>query len=497
VLPGALWLLGGLAVAGAVVSPLGWCGSWEQDAMSRGILVEQVGLQYADGQAGGAGDGGQLPDPVFVLCMGRSGSTLLRLILDTHPELACPPETNIAALCSQLAVVWSLIEGAPLALHRGDEPPVIPDAAIAGIRQTMDLMTGPYLGRRGKRLYCDKSLGTARYAELLMRIYPGARFICLFRHPMDVISSGLEACPWGLNGYGFDAYIAGSPGNAVMALARYWHDQAHEIAAVQEKYPGACHRVRYEDMVADPERVAAGIFEFIGVQPVPGIAQAVFTGDHERFGPADHKIWHTSVISPGSVGRGDSVPAGMIPPPVLESINQLLDDLGYIPVDENWGTADMPASMLAAAVGDGNMAGQEARLPEAAVLSDRLATGLARADRAFAEQWRERLAETFTVVMRQPNGQGSQSWYVDLSSGTLADDGEEAHWAIVGTAQGWREVLAGRLNLSVALRRNDLRYCDFGENDVYDSQARIALLADLLDLPSWAVNPAQGAALAG
>jgi protein-tyrosine sulfotransferase len=59
-----------------------------------------------------------LSDPVFVLCIGRSGSTLLRLILDTHPELACPQETNIPALCSQLTLVWSLIEGAPLALQR-------------------------------------------------------------------------------------------------------------------------------------------------------------------------------------------------------------------------------------------------------------------------------------------------------------------------------------------------------------------------------------------
>jgi hypothetical protein len=48
-------------------------------------------------------------DPVFVLCMGRSGSTLLRFLLDAHPELACPPETSLPALCGQLSVVWSLI----------------------------------------------------------------------------------------------------------------------------------------------------------------------------------------------------------------------------------------------------------------------------------------------------------------------------------------------------------------------------------------------------
>jgi protein-tyrosine sulfotransferase len=302
----------------------------------------------------GRGDGRQQMDPVFVLCMGRSGSTLLRLILDTHPDLACPPETNIPALCSQLAVVWSLIEGAPLALQRGDAPPKVPDAAIAGIRQTMDLMTAPYLKRRGKRQYCDKSLGTAPHTELLTRIYPATRFICLYRHPMDMISSGLEACPWGLSGYGFDQYIAGSPGNAVMALGRYWHDQAQGIAAVEETHPDLCHRVRYEDMVREPERTAAGIFDFIGVGQVPGIAQAVFAREHERFGPADHKIWHTGRISPDSIGRSDSVPVGLIPPPILESINELLGKLGYVPIDERWGTADRPASLL---VSDGDDAG--------------------------------------------------------------------------------------------------------------------------------------------
>jgi hypothetical protein len=41
------------------------------------------------------GNGGRPADPVFVLCVGRSGSTLPRLLLDTHPDLAWPPETNI------------------------------------------------------------------------------------------------------------------------------------------------------------------------------------------------------------------------------------------------------------------------------------------------------------------------------------------------------------------------------------------------------------------
>jgi Sulfotransferase family len=155
-----------------------------------------------------SGCAGLSADPVFVLCNGRSGSTLLRFLLDAHPDLACPPETNLPALCAQLATVWSLIEGAPLSANRGDEPPEVPAAAIAGVRATMDRMVGSYLARRGKKRYCDKSLGTARFAPLLTRVYPQARFVCVYRHPIDVIASGAEACPWGLNGYGFDPYIA-------------------------------------------------------------------------------------------------------------------------------------------------------------------------------------------------------------------------------------------------------------------------------------------------
>ncbi len=106
---------------------------------------------------------------------GPVGSTLLRFLLDAHPDLACPPETSLPALCTQLAVVWSLIEGAPLAAERGDAPPQVPDAAVKGIRRMLDEMTWSYLERRGKRLFCDKSLGSARHADLLRQIStPGA-----------------------------------------------------------------------------------------------------------------------------------------------------------------------------------------------------------------------------------------------------------------------------------------------------------------------------------
>jgi hypothetical protein len=429
--------------------------------------------------------------PVYVLCNGRSGSTLLRFLLDAHPDLACPPETNLPGVAGQLATVWSLIEGAPLSAERGDEPPEIPDAAIAGVRRTMDEMTASYLARRGKKRYCDKSLGTARFAELLLRIYPEAKFLCLYRHPMDVIASGIEACPWGLNGYGFDPYIASTPGNAVWALARFWVDSAGATLAAEERFAASCHRVRYEDLVAEPETVAAGIFEFLGVDQQPGISDRCFSPERERFGPADYKIWHTSRISGTSVGRGWSLPAGLIPPPVTQVMTELTGKLGYLPVDDKWGTAAVPADLRvtgACAAADGAVAA-----PELSAIVDLLSAGLSRIEGGFARRWGACASESFTVVSvpDAAAGGGRESrWRVNLAARTLTSvdrDGEDdTGWDIVGSVGSWRAVLAGHTNLGVAMRRCELRYCDSGESDPVVADARIAMLAELLGLmPSW------------
>lgn len=347
--------------------------------------------------------GGDSPDsdPVFVLCAARSGSTLLRFMLDAHPDLACPPETNVPSLCGQLATVWSLIEGAPLSANRGDEP----------------------------------------------------------------------------------------------ALARFWADNAELIAAAEEQHPERCRRVRYEDLVEDPQAVADGIFEFLRVAPVPDITARMFASERERFGPADFKIWSTSRVSGESVGRGWDVPAGMIAPPELERVNALASRLGYVPVDNGWGTTGRPADLRADASGHtpGTAGGNMGDL--AALAGERLTAGLARADAGFADRWRSCGAEPFRVVITPdtPRGDGGNGWLVNLAAGTLtlADEGDEdgaddgAEWEMVGAAAVWRQVLEDGINFSLAMRRNVLRYCDADSAGPVIAEMRAAMLADLLGLTSW------------
>ena len=438
---------------------------------------------------------GSFANPVFVLCNGRSGSTLLRFLLDAHPDLACPPETNLPGLCAQLATVWSLIEGAPLSAKRGDEPPDIPEAAIAGVRETADRMVGSYLSRRGKKRYCDKSLGTARYAELLSRVYPEALFICLYRHPMDVVASGVEACPWGLNGYGFDPYIAATPGNTVMALANFWADNARATLAVEERFPDRCFRLRYEDLVAEPEATAAALFEFLCVAPAPGVSENCFSAERERFGPGDHKIWHTSQITADSVGRGWSVPVAMIAPQLVTAINELTARLGYLAIDDDWGTTQPPADMRDLASSPppapGPPASGSTGQPYSGRLEEQLRAGLAiTRDAKISQRWEPHAGETFVMaaVTKDP-GHPAEYWLVDLAARTVSPVTREAQensdWDLIGSAEAWERVLDGEINLSVALRSCQIRYCDNGDSTPLAADARIGIAAHLLGLARW------------
>ena len=454
---------------------------------------------------GGARAGGPLAGPVFVLCAARSGSTLLRFLLDAHPALGCPPESDLPALCAHLAGVWSLLEGAPLAAQQ-DGTPVVPAPALTGIRQTADLMIRSYLARRGKALYCDKSLGAARHAELLGQLFPGAKFICLYRHPMDMMASGIEASPWGLKGYGFEPYAAESPGNAVQALARFWSDHTAAILAAEEQFADRCHRVRYEDLVADPEAVADGIFRFIGVPPVQGISTSCFAPERERLGPADYKIWHTSRITAGSVGRGWSLPAALITPPVTKTVNELADKLGYLGIDEAWGIAETapdprrpragaPAAPVAAA-----RAVDTRQMPRVfLVMGDLLQSGLFRVSDRFARRWGTFATESFVLVATS-QAAGSARWRVDLAARTVTlteasrgDEGSlgEAAWQLTGPADVWERVVRGTANLNVVLRRRELRYCDTGQG-APTTVTRIGVLADLLGITSWRSPNAPG-----
>jgi len=70
------------------------------------------------------GETGPTPSnaPIFILSAARSGSTLLRYILDHHPEIACPPESNLSVAAEAMSFsTFSIVTNETIARQKSTE----------------------------------------------------------------------------------------------------------------------------------------------------------------------------------------------------------------------------------------------------------------------------------------------------------------------------------------------------------------------------------------
>ncbi len=449
-------------------------------------------------------------DPVFILTASRSGSTLLRFILDTHPDFACPPETMITAACVSLLRSSDILENAGSGHNRlVTESASLPEAALDTVRDTVDRIYSRYLGRRAKPRWCDKSLDNLLNAELLAELYPQARFICLYRHCMDVIASGAECSPWGVSRFGFDPYVAEHPGNTVAAIGSYWAECARTILAFEVSHPERCHRVRYEDLVSTPEETAAGLLTFLGAAPMPGITTACFETPHEGDGPGDEKIWFTTKVSTDTLGRGFRVPAAALPQMLREEINESLATLGYRAVADDWNNTAravdprLPETIATAADGSqGRQAGQDADgagalAPVVAAIERRIHS---RSPVEVAEcviRWPALAAQSVTLVVADDRESSELTWTFPPGPDT-AEPSSEAPAAfstatvsagpvatMIAGSEVWQAVLDGRANVITELRHGRLRCLN--RRDAYrlrsDEVHALAWLLGLAQVP--------------
>lgn len=449
----------------------------------------------------------RLDEPVIVLTCGRSGSTVLRFILDAHPKLACPPETRIVELCSQMGTTFKLLEG-PVAAERS----ALSDPAAASVRNWITAAFGSYLVREGKSRWCEKSIGAADSAGRFLGLFPKARFICLYRDCLDVIDSVLEACPFGLRGYGVEQFGAAHPGNSVAAVADYWGTHTRAIIEFEKRHLDRCVRVRYEDLVADPDGESARIFTFLGEEPIAGIAGASLVAGRVLFGPSDHKIWATAGISDESVGRGARLPVQAIPAGVRALLDGLLEQLGYPGLAaragesarsgeaaRGAGTAGTPAGALSPVARDAPAAGGQRVTTTVGQLEELLARRVAAAQATGGTL--HPAADFCVTVTLPPGGRGSsvtRTWRIDPGCRTVeradARARATADWEITGDMATWRSVLDGQANVATALRHGHLRFTGDPASDAEPQfDERIPLLVTVL-LPAAGSAGAAGPA---
>jgi Sulfotransferase family len=195
-----------------------------------------------------------------VVGVARSGTTLLRLQLDAHPELAIPPETHFAPVARRIAGAG----GGPGELfHALVALPTWPDLGIrvdeladafaalpertlgAGLRACYRL----YAARHGKPRWGDKTPANGLHMDFLAELLPEVRFIHIIRDCRDVAAS-LRGLPF-------------APGDGdVDTIAASWRNY---ISRTRTLARGVLHyrEVRYERLVAEPEPVLRELCEFV------------------------------------------------------------------------------------------------------------------------------------------------------------------------------------------------------------------------------------------
>jgi len=283
-----------------------------------------------------------MDSPIFILSMERSGSTLLRYLLDAHQDVYSPDELHLGALCYQLALVMSAdIRDAQELDPENFRVITIRDrdlrslqlilslTALRKIREVVEQLIAPLLESRDKRILCEKTPQNLGFADLLQAVFPDAKFVCLHRHCFDVCSSCLEAMRTGF-GRGLAPYIKGSSGSVVEALAQAWIDKTYTLLSFEQRVGANCFRVRYEDLVGQPSVQLRSLFESLGLTYGDDIIERTFQMNHDqRPGRGDHKILRTTGIHVESVNRADRISTNALPGNIVEAANGLLRQLGY------------------------------------------------------------------------------------------------------------------------------------------------------------------------
>ncbi len=264
--------------------------------------------------------------PIFILSCERSGSTLLQFILDAHPDICCPGEMALGALCRDLRVAVSRSFGLPFAKN----PLEREEVEKREVRRAMFELLSRFTQTQGKKLWCDKTPYNLKYLEPLEWAFPDARYVCLHRNALDVVQSCLELPEkeflwWAL------PYVVKHQRNLAAAFLDNWAEKTGALLELESRN-SRTFRLKYEDLVADPPKVLIPLFRFLGVDWDPSLPDRVFTLPRDPSMGGDYKIHSTRRIEKDRVGKGAGLSPtllSLIPSDLRERRRDLHHRLGY------------------------------------------------------------------------------------------------------------------------------------------------------------------------
>jgi hypothetical protein len=281
------------------------------------------------------------PLPIIVLGCPRSGTTLLRRLLNAHPSIHCAGETFLLRSAVRFLSAETVAEGidyGPLgglgALGFGG------DEVKARLRDFVLKFHEELAAAAGKPRFAMKTAVDSFYTPQIVDLFRGhARFICILRHGMDAAVSLREFVD-----------VMEGPIEELMrflqqhrrfmpAYAAAWAKVTGDLVDAAERYPDDVLALRYEDLVESPHEALSQLFEFVGEQcDVDELLASAFKVTDVQ-GLGDYKGFESKSLDSRGIGRWHELPE-RVQAEMADIVNPLLEKLGYEQVTASRSASD-------------------------------------------------------------------------------------------------------------------------------------------------------------
>jgi hypothetical protein len=239
--------------------------------------------------------------PVIVLGVGRSGTTLLRVLLDRNTTLAIPYETFFVPQLAHRHGRWPKLDeflddlGRLRTLYdwgitQDDVRPRLREGMT--ISEAISAIFETYAERQGKPRWGDKTPLYMQQLPLLERLFPQALWVHLVRDGRDAALSFLELPE------GFAGKTWAQP-RTVPQFAARWRTEILSARRLGRHAGSRYLELRYEDLVAEPERELRRVCEHGSLPWEPEML------DHTRVSDAANMPEHRNLVQPPTPGLRD------------------------------------------------------------------------------------------------------------------------------------------------------------------------------------------------
>ncbi len=245
--------------------------------------AKSVTASEASTSAGLRGEPSEIASPIFVVGCHRSGTTLLQMLLDSHPRISAGAEDPFLYCLSGLENDdWRKMLG-----RYGFSE----DEWLERVRGLVEELHSRYAESLGKTRWAEKFPSNAKIIGFLDKLYPDCQVVHIVRNPRDVIASNRV-----MYGKAKGSFYGGR-----------WVEHVRSAEVDGARLGSDRFRtIRYEDLVADPETVMKELIDWLGE---PWSDDVLRFGERTHFYPPKLKTpeQKKKVVHTRSIGRGRSI----------------------------------------------------------------------------------------------------------------------------------------------------------------------------------------------